>query len=231
MLKKPKQDVSNYLQHLRKMQESKIKFLNEADPVVPASPPMPPPVDAVPDTGTVDPNIEDPNVSQEATADIQKGAITLEMVIDKFNTIRAGKSFKDKAIKQQMMTYFDKLTDDEKVALYAFLKGISQIVSGEFTGYSPVSPADVGAAPAAPGVPPAEGAAPPAPQAAPPAEAPPAAPPAAPAPAPAAPPPPPAPPVKKVIKTIKPNIIKRQPAPTNPNDGSAAPIPITPKVR
>jgi hypothetical protein len=227
MQKNSKQDVSSYLQHLRKMQESKVRFLAEADPVVPASPPAAPQVDALPDQGTVDPNIEDPNVSQEATADIQKGSITLEMVIDKFNTIRAGKSFKDKSIKQQMMQYFEKLSDDEKVALYAFLKGISQIVSGEFTGYNPVSPSDVGASAAAPGVPPAEGA--PA-QAAPPAEAPAAAAPA-PAPEPAPAPPPPAP-TKKVIKTIKPNIIKRQPAPTNPTDGNAAaPIPITPKVR
>lgn len=225
-MKQQKQDVSNYLHHLRGMQATKARFLSEAP--VPAVAPAAPPVDPMQDQMTVDPNQEAlQGVSQEATADIQKGAITLEMVIDKFNTIRAGKSFKDKSIKQQMMQYFEKLTDDEKVALYAFLKGIAQIVSGEFTGYSPVSPSAVGAPPAAPGVEPAAAeAAPPSP----PAPAPAPAAPTQQAPA-AAPPPPVQPPQKKVIKTIKPNIIKRQAAPRNPGDGSSSPIPITPKVR
>lgn len=237
-----KQDVSNYLHHLRKMQEQKISFLHESDPNMPDGST----VDPNQDMGAVDPAAMTTDVSQEATEDIQKGSITMEMVIDKFNAIRAGRSFKDKAIKQQMMTYFEKLSDDEKVALYAFMKGISQIVSGEFTGYSPVSPSDVGAPAAAPGVPaepgaeapPAEGSAPPPPVEEPtPGPTPPnpanaETPPAPEVPPPPAPPAPPPVPTKKVIKTIKPNIIRRQPAPSNPQMGmDSAPIPITAKVR
>jgi pyruvate dehydrogenase E2 component (dihydrolipoamide acetyltransferase) len=218
-------DVSGYLQHLRALQDKKLGFLAEEAP--PPPPPGPPSVDGPVDQGTVDPTPDTDNVSQEATADIQKGSITLEMIVDKLNTIRAGRSFKDKSIAAQMMGYFEKLSDDEKVALYAFLKGLAQIVSGEFTGYKPVSPSDVGAPAAAPGAPAPEGEA-----AAPAPEAPPPSPPqakAAPAPAPPAAPPAPAP-TKKVIKTIKPNIIKRQPAPSNAQ-GQASPVPITPKVR
>lgn len=222
-----KRDINEYLQQLRRLQNVDVKFLKEADPNMPASPP---PMDAPPDMGTVDPSQEDPNVSQEATADIQKGAITLEMVIDKFNTVRAGRSFKEKSIKQQMMQYFEKLSDDEKVSLYAFLKGIAQIVSGEFTGYAPVKPSDVSdtGEPAS-----AEQPAEPAPAESP--APPPAAPPAPPAAAAATPPPAPAQetppaPTKKVIKSIKPNIITMKPSPKNA-DGSTAPIPIVPKVR
>lgn len=223
-----KNDVAKYLKELRKQQSNNVKFLVEADPGVSPAPPENQVTDAPPEEQVVDPVADDQNVSQEAVADMQMGSITLEMIIDKFNTIRAGRSFKDKSIKQQMMTYFEKLSDEEKLSLYAFLKGISQIVSGEFTGYDPVKPSDVppGGAPAPT---PPEGDVPPspAPDAA-------AAPPAAPAqpPTPAAPPPAQnvAPPVKKVIKTVKPNIIRMSPVSKN-SDGSVAPIPITPKVR
>lgn len=220
-----KQDVFSYLHHLRKVQESKVRFLAEDDSSVLATQPPAPVEDSPPEEGTVDPNQELPGISQEATADIQKGAITLEMVIEKFNAIRSGRSFKEKNIKQQMMQYFDKLTDEEKVALYAFLKGISQIVTGEFTGYNPVSPSDIGAPAPAPEVPSetenaTADAAPPETVQQSTSTTQPTTQQTAPS------------PVKKVIKTVKPNIIRRQAAPTNPNAGNeAAPIPITPKVR
>lgn len=211
-------DVFDYLQKLRQQQARNIPWIMEqSEQPTTDAPADETPIDEPVDAGTVDPTPETSQVSQEAVADIQKGAITLEMIIDKFNAIRSGRSFKEKSIKQQMMQYFDRLTDDEKVALYAFMKGIAQIVTGEFTGYQPVTPSSVEASGAAPVAPEAVEPPPPVPPApAPTGETKPVPPaPAPPAPAPA--------PVKKLIKTVKPNIIRRQ--------SSSVETPIAPKVR
>ena len=66
--------------------------------------------------------------------DLQKGQITLEMVVEKLNSIRSGRSFKDENISAQMQQYFNDLNDNEKLALYAFSKGIAQIVTGDIQG-------------------------------------------------------------------------------------------------
>jgi hypothetical protein len=65
---------------------------------------------------------------------------TIEMIVEKLNSIRSGRSFKDQNILAQMSTYFDDLNDNEKLALYAFLKGISQIVTGEISGEQAMDP-------------------------------------------------------------------------------------------
>lgn len=72
--------------------------------------------------------------------ELQKGNVTIEMIVEKLNSIRSGRSFKDQNIMSQMSTYFNDLNDNEKLALYAFLKGISQIVTGEVSGEQAVDP-------------------------------------------------------------------------------------------
>lgn len=73
---------------------------------------------------------------------LKTGDVTLEDVIDKMNTIRAGKSFKDEEIKAAMQKYLDSLEDAEKTALFAFLKGIAQVVGGEVEGSKALDPGD-----------------------------------------------------------------------------------------
>jgi len=73
---------------------------------------------------------------------LKTGDVTLEDIIDKMNTIRAGKSFKDEEIKTAMQKYLDSLEDAEKTALFAFLKGIAQVVGGEVEGSKALDPGD-----------------------------------------------------------------------------------------
>ena len=137
--------------------------------------------------------------------------ITLSMVIEKLNSIRSGHSLKDTDILQQMQQYFHDLNDTERLALYAFLKGIAQVVTGEISGQAATGPSDAPPAvemqPAsAPAAPPAAPAAPkteaPAPQQALPAAQ------ATPAPA--------AQPSGQKVRTIKPTIVRRTPSPIKP---------------
>ena len=73
---------------------------------------------------------------------LKSGDINADEVIEKLNTIRAGKSFKDQNIKTAMESYVSDLDDAEKTALFAFLKGIAQIVGGEVEGKEALEPSD-----------------------------------------------------------------------------------------
>lgn len=73
---------------------------------------------------------------------LKKGEIKTKDIVDKLNTIRSGKSFKDSAISSKLDEYVESLSKAEKVALLAFLKGLSQIVTGEISPEDAVDPSD-----------------------------------------------------------------------------------------
>lgn len=73
---------------------------------------------------------------------LKKGDIKTSDIVNKLNTIRSGKSFKDSAISTKMEEYIESLSMPEKVALLAFLKGISQIVTGEVEATAAMDPSD-----------------------------------------------------------------------------------------
>jgi hypothetical protein len=79
---------------------------------------------------------------EDEKENLKSGDINADEVIEKLNTIRAGKSFKDQNIKTAMESYVSDLDDAEKTALFAFLKGISQIVGGEVEGKEALEPSD-----------------------------------------------------------------------------------------
>lgn len=60
--------------------------------------------------------------------------ISLENVVEKLNSIRSGKSFKDDQVMAQMEKYYGDLKDAERKALQAFLTGIGQIVTAGVDG-------------------------------------------------------------------------------------------------
>jgi hypothetical protein len=74
------------------------------------------------------------------------GIPTMSAIIDQLNTVRAGRSTKDPEVKQEFQRYFDGLDDSEKEALYAYLKGIAQIVSGQVDAGSAEEPKNHGVA-------------------------------------------------------------------------------------
>lgn len=78
----------------------------------------------------------------DETEKLQGGEIKAKDVVDKLNSIRSGKSFKDSAVSSSMEEYIDSLSKPEKVALLAFLKGIAQIVTGEVPAQSAEDPSD-----------------------------------------------------------------------------------------
>lgn len=73
---------------------------------------------------------------------LKKADITTKDIVDKLNTIRAGKSFKDSAISGKMDEYVNSLSSAERTALFAFLKGLSQIVTGEVDPDQAADPSD-----------------------------------------------------------------------------------------
>lgn len=100
--------------------QSKHKQVNEEDPV---------------DVEQSQNNKEQQDTSSKTMEDekekFNKGNIAPKDIIEKLNSIRSGKSFKDSQVKKNMDDYISSLSKSEKVALLAFLKGIAQIVTGE----------------------------------------------------------------------------------------------------
>lgn len=76
----------------------------------------------------------------DETDKLKSGEIKAEDVVEKLNSIRSGKSFKDSAVKEPMHQYIESLSQPEKTALLAFLKGIAQIVTGEVPAQNAVDP-------------------------------------------------------------------------------------------
>lgn len=89
-----------------------------------------------------DDSVEDSSEKKDDKSSLKSGEVTVDQIIDKINTIRAGKSFRDGEIKMSLRSYFDTLDKAERVALLAFLKGISQVVSGEVPGERALEPSD-----------------------------------------------------------------------------------------
>ena len=78
--------------------------------------------------------------ADDETEKMKGGDIEPEDVIEKLNSIRSGKSFKDEAISKAMSQYIGSLSKAEKVALFAFVKGIAQIVTGEVSAQQASDP-------------------------------------------------------------------------------------------
>jgi len=76
----------------------------------------------------------------DETEKLSKGDVEPEDIVDRLNAIRSGKSFKDEHIAKSMTEYIGSLSKAERVALLAFLKGISQIVTGDVPAQSAADP-------------------------------------------------------------------------------------------
>lgn len=57
--------------------------------------------------------------------------VKAEDIVDLFNTMRSGKSFKDEEIRKNFQQYFDALSGAERVALFSFSEAMADIIAGE----------------------------------------------------------------------------------------------------
>lgn len=73
---------------------------------------------------------------------MQSGEIEVSDLIDKINALRAGHSLKDKEIALSLEEYFMGLDTAEKTALFAYVKALSEIVSGVKPGKTATEPDD-----------------------------------------------------------------------------------------
>lgn len=78
----------------------------------------------------------------DETEKLKQGDIKAKDIVDKLNSIRSGRSFKDSSVSSAMEDYIESLSKPEKVALLAFLKGIAQIVTGEVPAQNASDPSD-----------------------------------------------------------------------------------------
>ncbi len=76
----------------------------------------------------------------DETESMEGGEVEVKDIVDKLNSIRGGKSFKDEEVAKALDEYLSSLSDAEKTALMAFLKGIAQIVTGEISGEEATDP-------------------------------------------------------------------------------------------
>ena len=70
--------------------------------------------------------------------------ISAQSIIDKLNSIRSGKSLKDKKVNKAMVDYFNSLTPGEKTALNTFIRGLEDIIVGGETGKKTATEEDPG---------------------------------------------------------------------------------------
>ena len=71
---------------------------------------------------------------------LKSGEVSVKDIVEKLNSIRSGRSFKDSAVSQAIDDYVAKLKKPERVALMSFLQGISQIVTGQVPGQQATAP-------------------------------------------------------------------------------------------
>lgn len=82
--------------------------------------------------------------TDDTTEKLKKGEVSTEDIVDKLNLIRSGKSLKDEQIASKMDEYIQSLTKPERVALLAFLKGLSQVITADIPADNATEPSDAG---------------------------------------------------------------------------------------
>lgn len=74
--------------------------------------------------------------------DAEKFGVSFDSVIKDINNLRAGRSTKDKEIKDELLTYYDRLNEDERKILHLFLRELSKILQGALDGEDAIDPSD-----------------------------------------------------------------------------------------
>ena len=67
---------------------------------------------------------------EEEPIDPETLGVSFDSVVKDINTLRSGRSTKDKEIKDELLGYYDRLDEDERKILHLFLSEISKILQG-----------------------------------------------------------------------------------------------------
>ena len=79
---------------------------------------------------------------EEDKVDSAEFAASFDSVVRAINNLRAGRSLKDSSIRDEVSTYYDRLSDDERAVLLLFLREISKILLGVVDGDEAQDPSD-----------------------------------------------------------------------------------------
>ena len=110
-------------------------------PTAPSAPPTPQTAAGA----APDPNAAPQDPNQQASApQIDETGEPIDQIISAINIIRSGRSFKDAPVKVELEKYLNDLDDKEKGILITFLKGLSQVASGQIPGDQATEPGDGG---------------------------------------------------------------------------------------
>lgn len=88
----------------------------------------------------VPPKEKEPEAEAEDSGEGEK--ITYTMIKDRLNTIRSGRSLRNKEIREELKDYFKNLDPSEQIALHAFLDGIAQVLTAGVDGSEAEDPSD-----------------------------------------------------------------------------------------
>lgn len=80
--------------------------------------------------------------SEEVLGDPEEFGSSFDSVIKNINSLRAGRSTKDKEIKEELLEYYDRLDEDERKILHLFLRELSKILRGAIDGSEALDPSD-----------------------------------------------------------------------------------------
>ncbi len=112
--------------------------LSEQEEPEPADEPAP----EVPDEETTDDAAaEEPDPEAEGI-DPETFGVSFDSVIKDINNLRAGRSTKDKDIKDQLLGYYDRLDDGERKILHLFLSELSKILQGALSATDAQDPSE-----------------------------------------------------------------------------------------
>ena len=94
------------------------------------------------DQGDDETNSKTPDSEEETLGDPEEFGSSFDSVIKNINSLRAGRSTKDKEIKEELLEYYDRLDEDERKILHLFLRELSKILRGAIDGSEALDPSD-----------------------------------------------------------------------------------------
>lgn len=133
---------SRYLSNLKASENTYGVKLSEQDEEEVADE-APPDEEATPEeTETEEPPAEETETPEQAEIDPETLGVSFDSVVKDINTLRAGRSTKDKEIKEELLGYYDRLDDDERKILHLFLSEISKILQGAIAASDAQDPSE-----------------------------------------------------------------------------------------